>query len=333
MRRVISFSKVSLFFDYCLLPIAQRVALYILHHSRVSKRFGGLRLPPNPPDTQLSHVVLNSQQSTIMSISTLLKHSTAGVISLLGLGSLAIATPADAAVINGSFENDFNNWNTIGDVSTQTSSFGSSPTQGTSQALITNASSQNPDDFPEAAGTFNFSGNDTATVGVPGGLNDFLDIPVSSLPGSDSFLDFPQEGAALQQTFTVQAGDMLSFDWNFLTNDTANRDYAFVALDGVSQLADTTASLSDSNTAFASETGSQNFSFEFSSGGEFTLALGVVDAGDVTQSSALLVDNVQVTSQPTPVPEPLTILGSATALGFGALFKQKHSQRHKKTKG
>jgi len=37
-------------------------------------------------------------------------------------------------------------------------------------------------------------------------------------------------------------------------------------------------------------------------------------------------------SDPTPVPEPLTILGSTTALGFGVLFKREHSKRQNKTK-
>lgn len=32
------------------------------------------------------------------------------------------------------------------------------------------------------------------------------------------------------------------------------------------------------------------------------------------------------------VPEPLTILGSGVALGFGAMFKKEHSRRQKKTK-
>lgn len=33
----------------------------------------------------------------------------------------------------------------------------------------------------------------------------------------------------------------------------------------------------------------------------------------------------------TPVPEPLTLLGSVAALGFGALLKQEHSRKHKKS--
>lgn len=37
------------------------------------------------------------------------------------------------------------------------------------------------------------------------------------------------------------------------------------------------------------------------------------------------------TNPPVPVPEPLTILGSATALGFGALFNRKNSQKQDKS--
>lgn len=45
--------------------------------------------------------------------------------------------------------------------------------------------------------------------------------------------------------------------------------------------------------------------------------------------------NFESTIQPVPeepVPEPLTILASATALGFGALFKREHSKQQKKAK-
>ncbi|MEQ9550086.1 MAG: PEP-CTERM sorting domain-containing protein [Coleofasciculus sp. G3-WIS-01] len=40
----------------------------------------------------------------------------------------------------------------------------------------------------------------------------------------------------------------------------------------------------------------------------------------------------QSTVNPEPVPEPLTILGSATALGFGGLLKRQHSQKQKQKK-
>lgn len=44
-------------------------------------------------------------------------------------------------------------------------------------------------------------------------------------------------------------------------------------------------------------------------------------------------DNVRLEAvlPETPVPEPLTILGSAAALGFGALLKREHSKKQKKS--
>ncbi len=54
----------------------------------------------------------------------------------------------------------------------------------------------------------------------------------------------------------------------------------------------------------------------------------MVDIGDFITSSALSVENVQLT----PVPEPLTILGAGTAISFGGFFKRKLSQGQKKNK-
>lgn len=145
-----------------------------------------------------------------------------------------------------------------------------------------------------------------------------------SLPGSMSFFDFPTEGSAIKQTVNVQAGDVLSFDWNFLSNDSSNLDYGFVMLDGVTKLADTTASLVNSSTAFSQETGFQSFTHTFDSAGSYSLALGVIDAGDFNASSALLVDNVQVES----VPESRGVVGvlALGVLGMGATLKQKREK-------
>ncbi|MEQ8974822.1 MAG: hypothetical protein RIE73_31100 [Coleofasciculus sp. C1-SOL-03] len=154
-----------------------------------------------------------------MSISTFLQQKTASLAILLSFSSLALTTPSQAAILNGGFEDNLTDWMTVGDVSTQTDAFNATPTQGNSQALLTTASSTFPDDSPQPTGTFNFSGNEPATVGTPGGLEDFLGLPLGSLPGSNGFFTFPFEGSALKQTFSAQAGDVLSFDWNFLTND------------------------------------------------------------------------------------------------------------------
>ncbi len=72
------------------------------------------------------------------------------------------------------------------------------------------------------------------------------------------------------------------------------------------------------------------------SGWELFIANDINDVGQITgiglingTARPVLLNPV---SDPTAVPEPLTFLGSATALGFGALFKREHSRRQKKTK-
>jgi hypothetical protein len=59
-------------------------------------------------------------------------------------------------------------------------------------------------------------------------------------------------------------------------------------------------------------------------------ATSVVDGpgGGVLAVSGTL--SYEITAEPKSVPEPSTILGSATAIGFVALFKREHSKRQKK---
>lgn len=55
----------------------------------------------------------------------------------------------------------------------------------------------------------------------------------------------------------------------------------------------------------------------------YRVALGLVDIDDFAVTSALSVENVNVK----PVPEPMTILGTGVALGFGFLFKKGRNRR------
>ncbi|MEQ8752966.1 MAG: PEP-CTERM sorting domain-containing protein [Coleofasciculus sp. G1-WW12-02] len=54
-----------------------------------------------------------------------------------------------------------------------------------------------------------------------------------------------------------------------------------------------------------------------------------VDIGGETFNPDPLIDNL-VIEETQPVPEPLTILGSATALGFGGLLKRQQAKKQKK---
>jgi subtilisin family serine protease len=181
--------------------------------------------------------------------------------------------------LNGSFETgDFNHWDTVGNTSIQTASFGSNPTDGNYQALITNGAGSVTDTALEtslglSAGTLDGMGNGNAT-----------------------------QGSAIQlMPLNVKAGDVLTFDWNFLTNEgtpSFYNDFGFVSVasDGTSELADTYGSFVLSPTSFNEETGYGTFSYEFADAGSYIISLGVVDVGDTSVDSGLLVDNFSIVS-------------------------------------
>jgi len=129
----------------------------------------------------------------------------------------------------------------------------------------------------------------------------------------------------------VEAGDVLTFDWNFLTEDgnaQGFNDFAFVSLSQtVQELADTFSTVPVSFvslTEFENQTGYKTFTYTFQTAGTYSLGIGVTDVTDGSADSALLVDNVSI-SRPgdsTTVPEPTSLLGilAVGALGFGSRF-------------
>jgi Ca2+-binding RTX toxin-like protein len=106
----------------------------------------------------------------------------------------------------------------------------------------------------------------------------------------------------------ANAGDILTFDFNFLTdeiddNDDVN-DFAFAVFDGqLTVLADLSSVLGvpfvlvPSDSEFGHETGYQTFVFEIPSDGTFTIAVGVVDVSDDVVDSGLLIDNVRLNGE------------------------------------
>jgi len=193
------------------------------------------------------------------------------------------------ATLLGFESGDFTGWTTTGDTSVETADFGSDPTEGTFQGLVTT-----------------FGGSISSAD-----LETFLDVAPNSLNSLGN--DNPIEGSAIKVQFTANGGETISFDWNFLTNETdfdadpaSFNDFALVTLTTASELGDTgfpdgTASgLIASPTIFADETGFQSFSTTLPTGGIYTLGIGVLDVGDTTFDSGLLVDNVSITT-PTPI--------------------------------
>lgn len=120
------------------------------------------------------------------------------------------------------------------------------------------------------------------------------------LPGDAGFA---YEGALARQSFSVLAGQKLSFQWSFASDDSVFDDHAFAVIDGMVLTLATRGS--------TGSTVNQSFSHTFTTAGTVSLALGVVDTGDVLGVSTLSVQNLAVA----PVPEPETVAMLLAGLG------------------
>lgn len=224
-----------------------------------------------------------------------------GIFSFLTSTSLVFANPAQAISVN------FGSWSEVGDVN----AIGN-------QANISTASSTAQDDFPQPAGTFNYSGNNPIVGGTP--LETAVGLSAGDL--DNDLFNAATEGSAITTNLNVRKGDRLIFDWNYLTNDTFD-DYAFFVANGVvTRLADVT-NANNASSFFNSETGTTTFDYTFANAGNYQVGIGVVDIGDFNSTSALQITNAQTK----PVPEPLSILGTAVAAGFGVMLRRKRSKK------
>ncbi|GEM_PF-6736432 len=191
--------------------------------------------------------------------------------------------PFGSFINNGSFENSFNNWRTIGDTSIETKAIGIAPTNGKSQALMTTG-------FRNSGGSVEESD-----------LSDFLDLPSGSLDGLLG--GNATEGSGMKQTFTAKAGDILEFDYTFLTNEATPtktfNDSAFFTLGGFTlELADTfdPTFSNKSVKGFSEATDTQTLKIAISKGGTYELGFGVTDLTDTIVDSGLLIDDVKLNS-------------------------------------
>ncbi len=174
-------------------------------------------------------------------------------------------------------------WELLGDATGQTDDFGSGPTEGQEQALITSG----PGSVPAAA------------------LEAFLGLALGALDSLGNEQE-ATEGSAIKTASPIflEMGDILTFDFNFLTDeiDAADNvnDFAFVTINPLFELADVfgeSAELFETSegTRFEDEIGFQTFEFIAPATGEYQLGIGVVDADDFMVDSGLLVDNVIIT--------------------------------------
>ncbi|HEY9692792.1 MAG TPA: PEP-CTERM sorting domain-containing protein [Oculatellaceae cyanobacterium] len=237
----------------------------------------------------------------------------------------------NSKLINGGFEQgDFSGWATLGEtnIDNQQSNFGSGPTEGNFQALLSTAD-----------GSFNNSILEEFLGLGQGALDALLPIP---LPPRTA-ISQPPQGSAIQQKFAAKAGQRLTFDWNFLTNEVAGTDlgaalpdFSFVSINseansisklnflGLAAVFDPTNNpFKPTATTFFQETGFNTFSYKIPTDGIYSLGIGVSNKFDNDVDSALLVDNVQVVPEPSSL---LSLLGFGV-LGAGSLLKRKQRQK------
>jgi hypothetical protein len=206
---------------------------------------------------------------------------------------------------NGGFEQGTTGWEASGHATTETASFGEAPHQGAKQALITNRN--------QAAGNVPVSE-----------LESFLKLSRGRISAISS--GTPTAGSAIRQTIQVQAGDVVTFRFSFLTNEStpagAYNDLACFSYSGASEnavvlLSDTHASgFADSPTTLKASTGYRTYQHTFTTGGQVTIGFAVIDAKDTGYDSALLLDGVEVARGTNQHSAPVTS-GSESVLTNG----------------
>lgn len=181
-----------------------------------------------------------------------------------------------------SFESgDLSNFASIGSTGVVTSAIGVAPTEGTYQAFLT-------------------TGGNAASVGA---IESFLSLAPGALhnllvsQGGGGSTD-PTEGSAIRTSITLNAGDTISFDWNFLSGEGTTafwNDFSFVTITcgGVTLLADTFhPTFIGGPSGFGLQTGYNHFAFTCPVGGLIEIGFGVLDTLDMTVDSGLLIDNL-----------------------------------------
>ncbi len=264
------------------------------------------------------------------------------IAALLVLGVEAHAVQ----LVNRSFEQgNLNGWDYLGDVSAQTADLGVTPTHGQYAALL--ATSYGGPNNPENPLGRSFS--PSFASGWYPEVAQWLGLPPFTLPPPPEWMAFGNweqaTGANLgggvetvmrQQSIELNAGDLLSFDWNFV-GDLADRAWALFyptnnpfwdggQYIGLRNLASTSNPTKMDLAAYdplycgrssicSYETGWQRSYFVAPSDGEYSVAFGIWSDQDPVYYSALWLDNFHVGR----ASEPSTLALLGLGLGLAGL--------------
>ena len=242
--------------------------------------------------------------------------------AIIAITLLAMAPAGRAAVVEG-FESGTTGTN-IGDVSNRTPTYGpAAPPDGSARMLLLTTINNGLDGGTQQSGT----GADTAanaTTFVGATSAGFLR---NSKAGQTAAATARDTSAFKLTLGALNVGDVITFDYNFLTsdnNDTTN-DFAFYTLNGATSnvpiIADTANAIAvfGGGTPFNLQSGWGTVTINVSTAANYTLAIGVSDAANSTGASGLLIDNISVA----PIPEPSTFgLIVAGAISFVAVRRR-----------
>ncbi len=237
---------------------------------------------------------------------------------------LYAAAPAGAVTVNPGFETgDTSGWTTAGDASVVDSGFGVAPTEGSYQLLMTTGS-----------GAVTANATETA-MGLPNQTIRKIFRDHIEKPGESSG-KWVIDGSAVQQSFDVVAvGDLITFDWNFLTDanvpESLYTDFLWGYLEGPSTTQEfvfahanqDASNFSASNSTFNQETGYQTFAFTFTEAGTHTLTLGVHDVEDTYVPSGVIFDGFRLIRSPEPN-SFLLVAGGLLGLNWQARRRKAH---------
>ncbi len=176
--------------------------------------------------------------------------------------------------------------------------------------------------------------NDPNFADVPEAtLEAALNLPAGAIATALPNNYAPTNGSAIYQTFTGTAGTLLSFNWNFATNEKIPTQYdaALYSLQvgsnqaQVFELADTTQAgivNLDAGAAspFATMTGYKTTSVILPSTGTYTIGFISMQTLDDTIASATYINNVQAGASPSQGPAPAAWSLGLLGLGFIAIY-------------
>jgi hypothetical protein len=209
---------------------------------------------------------------------------------LLAASLSCAALAAQAQVNNGNFSQGLTGWNPQGDA-----------VAVAGVMTLTNASLLDAADAP-----FNRSGNNpqdnVGALEAAAGVSPYgLDLSAD---------DYATEGTLAWQIITLGAGDTLSFNYSFSTQEgplpPSQKDRAFVVLGGqVITLA----------TAVNPPIGLYGFFYQAPAAATLRLAFGVVDTTDFIGASSLSISNVSVAPIPEPASAALLLAGLGLLIG------------------